>query len=484
MTKLKAFSKLYFGESAAEEEVLRDSRRFVETYLDHWRVKQQVEAKEKFLLLGPRGSGKSAAAEYLVQRWKMDHGVSRIFPTLIYLDDLYAHEMGPGRDSSITELSASWEVFLGIHFLQTLWNDQGSSLHGDPQIERMIYALSSHGLIGSTFSELSRKVRDESFSLSLPSVANYSIKWTEREQLSLRQAGGRILDVVLASSSASRHILLIDGLDRVITTDPQYWSRVSSLMQTAQRLYQRIRRAEAEHLYLLVMCRSDVFRKAPFADASKISTDLSIHLGWYTESPDPGESLLWDYIASKARLTFDELSRYLPAKVNVSNRAVETKRWLLQMTRHTPRDMTNIFREVQTLTIPGRIKPEPRSFRQAANPYGSHYFLNEIASESVGMLPEVVVRHLERVVRGLGSRIFSRGDLQRSLEALPDFDPRWVAEVGEYLYLQGAIGLYSSRTEYVNFYHRRDTVAFDPTREFIVHNALAYTFNLPWGRQS
>jgi hypothetical protein len=54
------FTHMYFGKASAEREIASDRDRFLRTYLDRWNLPQQIRDHDKFLVLGPKGSGKSA----------------------------------------------------------------------------------------------------------------------------------------------------------------------------------------------------------------------------------------------------------------------------------------------------------------------------------------------------------------------------------------------------------------------------------------
>lgn len=64
------FDSLYFGKSAAEREVADNEERFVATFYDHWKAYPKFLNGDFFLLLGPKGSGKTAISEYSPTRSK------------------------------------------------------------------------------------------------------------------------------------------------------------------------------------------------------------------------------------------------------------------------------------------------------------------------------------------------------------------------------------------------------------------------------
>lgn len=85
---LPRFQDLYFGAAAAENEVAVDATRFRATYLDRYLLPSKVAAHESFLILGPKGSGKSAAALFVAESWKHELGEDAVFVETVDFDEL------------------------------------------------------------------------------------------------------------------------------------------------------------------------------------------------------------------------------------------------------------------------------------------------------------------------------------------------------------------------------------------------------------
>ena len=72
--------------AAAENEVARDPERFLRTYFNPWDIVRQVDVDRHFLILGPKGSGKSAAARYLELRLRRTLGDHAVFSSFVDFD--------------------------------------------------------------------------------------------------------------------------------------------------------------------------------------------------------------------------------------------------------------------------------------------------------------------------------------------------------------------------------------------------------------
>ena len=85
---MKRFQSIYFGMAAAENEVADDPARFVRTYYDPWNISSEINTSRRFLILGPKGTGKSAAALYVELQLRQQLGEHAVFSSFVDFDDL------------------------------------------------------------------------------------------------------------------------------------------------------------------------------------------------------------------------------------------------------------------------------------------------------------------------------------------------------------------------------------------------------------
>lgn len=476
---------LYFGKAASENEVADDPDRFLRTYYDRWRLLDRFENHEKFLVLGPKGSGKSAASHYLQLGWSRQLGNETVFPTFVDFDDLNRTQTPlasldkklVGEVPALTD--AAWRLFLTIRLLDSLIGDQACNLNRDPQILRLMGDLKSAGLASDDYPQVLRRVRERKGGIQVPQFLNGELKSTQTDEVSIGQLGDALLRLVLNCVTPNRHLLAIDGLDKAIGDRPAYWQTLAALIRVTDSIRRELRSSSSSHVYVVILCRSDVFRRVKFSESAKISADGGIYMDWAAEADDPRDVQLWDYIFHKAEVDRQKLFRYFPDIVSAGDRGkTAIDRYLLQVTRYTPRDMTLLMNCLQERDAGQRLTSS--DVRRAADTFSSRHLLTEIIAEAAGLLPDNILDKFEQIISGLPARKFTRDDLTKSLIEAGIEDKSSVTDFGEYLFLQGAIGNFRENSGYVQFYHRRDAYKFEKDGPWLLHTGLVYAFNTPW----
>ncbi len=355
--------------------------------------------------------------------------------------------------------------------------DAGSDLSKDPQAARLLSDLQRAGLASDDYPRVLRSVRDKKGGFNFKFLQG-SAGSTETDSLSPGQVADALLRLVITAETPNRHLLIIDGLDKAITENETYWLTVGALIRVVDQLT-RFARDKQARTFVMLLCRSDVFRRVRFADAPKIAADGGLHIGWLAEAADPKEVLLWGYLAKKAEITKEQLWAYLPRSVRVGGQGgVDSLRYLLDFTRYTPRDMSLLFKSLQEAAVGPKLNGT--QVRKGADHFASQHLLPEIIAESIGLLPAKVVDRLESLLGAIPKRVLTKAQLREQIKQQGLSDEIGEFELGEYLFLQGAIGNYRPAEGYVQFFHRRDAVKFSAAGPWVMHTGLVYANNIPW----
>jgi len=483
------FTRLYFGKASAEREVATDRPRFLRTYLDRWDLPRQVSTHEKFLILGPKGSGKSASSFYVEGQWRQTLGDHAVFSTSVDFDELNRTQsplytldkkLVSEEVSSLTD--AAWKLFIGIRILDSLIADNSCNLCRDPQVLKFIDDLRRTGLASDDYPQVLRRVRERQVSVSVPKFVSVEFGSKDSDSLSPGQLGDAILKVVERAETPNRHMLSIDGLDKAVGENDAYWRTLAALIRVGDSICRRLQIVANQSVYILIMCRTDVFRRIRFSDAPKIASDSGVQMEWGTEAQNPLDVQLWEYIARKAEVDIGPMLSLLPSYIGVgAGVKIYTPKFLLEFTRYTPRDMSLLFTAIQRHAHTYRPVTSAQ-VRTGADRFASNDLLNEIESEATGLLPDIVLGRFEQILSALPAHIFDKPELERAVIEAGVSEEISVDDFGEYLFLQGAIGNYRQDSGYIQFYHRRNTAGFNRRGPWILQTGLTYALNIPFAR--
>jgi hypothetical protein len=212
-----------------------------------------------------------------------------------------------------------------------------------------------------------------SFKLSVPKFLENS--WSTRE---LRPASeipdfvDNLRQLIRGVRSKSKHFLVIDGLDDILTKREVQYNSLGALVFEASRLNQFLRQNQVPAKIILA-CRTDLFERIAGANKNKIRQDASAELDWYHNPRNPDESLLVtiaDLRASRSLGgTVRIFKKFFPASVD----RTETNMALLDMTRHTPRDFLQLLKNIQKFSRPGMLSAD--DLKNGMRIYSIQYFL-------------------------------------------------------------------------------------------------------------
>ncbi|WP_432151033.1 P-loop ATPase, Sll1717 family [Streptomyces sp. bgisy029] len=483
MATLK-FSDLKFGEAAAEVEAEKDPDLLLNSFVDRWNVESKIANGDAFLLIGPKGSGKSTVVEYLRLKAERSHG--QAFFDLCDVGELYqtAENNLGGLEDFRSEMA--WRVFIWLRLYSSLMSDNGSSLSTDPEHVKFFNELKRAGLVSADLKTVIHEVRKKSHKFSLPqNLYSFSVENSGERQIRADKLAEILANAVLEASTISPHCLALDGLDSAFIGSASYWSLLANLLRASNSIHKSLRRA-ASNIRIVLLCRSDVFLKIQLPDSNKIRQGWGVELDWNFGVDDSRNSYLWDLLERKVEASGgpsgDILSRYFPAEMTYGqNRREEISHYLLKLTRQTPRDILTLFTTIAKNS--GTAHPlDTLRIRAGVNKYCSDYFTTEISNEFVGMAPEAICRTLIGTLGRIPRRRFNRTDFESLFSDICAENSFSIDELLQQFFYTGAIANHipGRVEEYIQFYHRRSHSDLHTSGPFLMHNALTLGLNVKW----
>lgn len=488
-----AFKDLYFGKTDSKNEANDNRDAFVRSYVDLGGAVEDVKAGSKFLVLGPKGTGKSALAWYLqVTEGSSDHLADVRDASSLPLAEV--PRLQTGQPAGAERTVVAWKFILLCSYLELLLRDQSSGLQADPEVTRVAGVLRDFGFMSDASGRALVTAAKTTITIPIPGLGEV-YKRESGKAINIYNLLPYLEAWVCANESKNRHVLLLDGLDSILLNDPQYEESLASLVQAAYQLNQKLRSEQATGSVILLL-RNDLFSRIALRlpDSQKMRDDLSIDLDWRVLSGAAGVNAplvrLVNLKTAKA-LSLDEVDvlSYFD-EVTVGTRTARPQtfpvlQYFLNLTRHTPRDMLRLFEAIRRVEEAGTFPPGPNgqlsaeTVREGVLQYSTKYFLDAIRNEFAGNpLGADAAEHALRALRAMNRQRFVRGEFAAACtESGVSLD---VDRLLELLFYAGAIGNSSGLgpRSYMQFYHRRNDSDIYLRGTFILHNALIHAWNL------
>jgi len=491
-----SYGELYFGRSDALNEVNERPDDFVKSYVHLGGATQAVVNGQKFLVLGPKGTGKTALAEYL--RETENNGMH--LALIRDASDLPLSEvphLQTGQPLGPERTVVAWKFILLCNYLELLLRDQGCSIQRDSEAIRVSNLLRDYGFMGDASGRAVLRATETTFTIPIPKLGEV-YKRESRPNINIFHLIPYLESWAASAGSEVRHVLLLDGLDSVFLNDLRYDESLASLVQAAYTINQSLLSNRATGSVALLL-RNDVFSRIALQlpDSQKMRDDLSLDLDWRVLSGRSGiRSPLMQLVNAKVGqalgIDFVDVLGYFPREIRLgrgSRVVMSMLPYLLNLTRHTPRDLLRLFEEIRKVEASGTYHNHgrtlsPNVIREGILQYSTKYFVGAIRNEFAGV--EGGTENATAAISALqhlGKQRFTREEYASALDELDDgiaYDSRRLLT---FLFYAGAIGNYVLRKgeTYMQFYHRRDDSEIYLRGQFILHNALIHAWGMPHG---
>lgn len=487
------FSKIQFGLKSAEAERRRDPDLLLEGFFNKNGAIARLVDGDACFVLGYKGSGKSAIAEHLSLTSGSD---PMSFVATTPLRDFPFDQIPlivSDRGDATVRTNLGWSIVLLLKLLESLSQDQGLTNDGD--LQRVYADLRAVGLLPKRrLRDLVLASREINLTATLSEILKAELKQTYKEPiLILTQARDIIRDMVISSRTDSKHILIIDGLDEIFTNFASSYLTLASLVHAVDALNADL--SEAPYCAkVILLCRTDLFDRLPSANTNKLR-DYAVELDWYSNPNRPQHSDLFKLATRRARLAgysgTDVVSQYLPEKITrglglrarwrggAGEQALDTYKFVLDHTRHTPRDFFQVLHYIQRQVRRNNVTSD-RVF-DGLREYSINYFLPEVQDELAGYFTPDQVQNVLQVIGGLRKREFRQADLvEYATSHHKSMDLDWL-EVLRVLFDCSVVGNVVAKPgggRYYTFRFRNRAAAPNPDEMFILHRGLWKALNL------
>jgi hypothetical protein len=435
---------------------------------------------EVWLLLGPKGAGKTAVLEHLRLKWQEQwdkffvYWDLRTFPVA----DVTRIQTGQSAGGSCTQ--SAWEFLLLLRIIESLSKDEG--LRSTQEFTRLYSQLKKAGLVNADWKTKVVEWSKISATFHLP-IAELGIELVNSAVGPL-QVGAILKQILGTVTTSSQHVIALDGLDSFFFESDDQWTSLAGLMHAVDGL-NRLLRANDLRVSIVVAVRSDIFDVIPNAESNKLKPHV-VHLDWSALGIG-AKNALWKLVTAKASVSKPEVKdivvQYFGNKVVVGGILWDMPEYFLDNTRLLPRDIVALLGHVQQVH-PGASQVPQEHAAEAVKRYSEEYFVGEIFNNLAGILPDGSARKVASfrdALRSLPSRVFSFDEVQSELVGeLENYETKALLKQ---MFEVGGIGIRNERpsADYTDFVFRKISQAgFTLRHKFMLHDALTRAWNVPW----
>ncbi|WP_198292406.1 P-loop ATPase, Sll1717 family [Burkholderia glumae] len=450
-----------------------------ERYFFHVSEVQLIESGKKSYIIGRKGTGKTAIAEYFYTRSQYNQFCEKLSFKNFPFNDLYKLKN---------------EGFTPANQYITLW-------------KYLIYSIICKLMAKNEAIDVSvRKALEEVFSPEpLSSLARWISRWTGTDfSISVLGVGGgvkgqlnksepnwiervEVLERIIVNHiDDAQYFILFDELDedyRDMVDKPQnaaYTALLTGLFKAVQDVRSVLRRANIDGVYPVVFLRDDIYSTIQDPDKTKWNDD-KIEIEW------DGEKIkdLLAYRLSRARdtnsslLSFGDAWGLIFAKAPIvtgggTGRAISIFDYISRSTFFRPRDYISFIRNCAEGSLRKNPAPliGPQMVRESDLAF-SNYLKSEIIDEIQAIIPDIA--SVLDVISQIRKQTFSRKDFEvayrrmAKVKRFSEKDPDFVLQV---LFLFSVLGNQPKQTNQQVYRYRNKDANLNYSEPLVVHRGL------------
>jgi hypothetical protein len=470
-----------FGLAAAETELSERPNLLLEGFLDADGDVAKIRDGSRFVILGPKGSGKSAIASRIELLSERGSGPMVTQYKLGSFPFASFTELLPGPDAPAIRLPHHWEFVLYIALIDSFRRDGGCASEGAPSHTELIDRLSRLGALpAKDFTNIVKQTSSRKFKVEIPHIFEFA--WgsgKEEAPADIRFLFRTLEDVSLRCRPSKQHLIFIDGLDDIELRRERDQFILSALIVAADRLNSKLRH-NGVAAKIVVLCRTDIFERLPGANQNKILQDSAVQLDWFQGGIDPSETNLARLVNHRAMASLhrdvDVFAEMLPPTVN----GVPTAKVILNNTRHLPRDLLQLMIRIQACAGGGAASEA--TVTAGLRKYSEDYLVGEIRDEVANLPESQGAAKLLLAISMLGKKQFHLRELQKIMSGDDRFKGIDPIRSLERLFECSAVGTVRSgegSIEYrFSFRYRNRHAVMNPNDDILVHRGLWRGLNL------
>ena len=458
------FNKINFGLAAGESEASQFPQLVKEGFLDNQGVIRKLLDEHKYIVLGRKGSGKSLIGEKLssIANERKDFFVKKVliadFPYTSF------EQILPKNAEENNNLPKSWALILLLVLI--------NQLEEDPEQAKALNKsnLRELGLIASCdFRSIIENTKKKKFKVGITNM-NFQYETEKNYSTNFAYLIDELKNILQNINIQKKIFLVVDGLDDFIMTKDVQDRSLGSLFYEIGILNNFFFEKKLKYK-IVVMCRIDLFERFSIPNKNKQKQDFGIEIDWYHDPRNPTYSALVELANKRAYLRtqreIDIFSVFFPKKI----RNKETVRFLLEQTRHTPRDFIQMLHYLQEYVKGSRMSSD--EILSGLRAYSERYLLPEIKDELAGYISAKQLEYFLSILQSFHSAEISILKLKAKCHQIMQEED--ITSILNALFNCNAIGnKYVDKKGDVKYFfkYRNRNRAYNPEETVVIHPGL------------
>jgi hypothetical protein len=482
-----SFKTINFGRISAEDEQTYSPELLINGFFDDYGYIDAVRSSEKFLIIGPKGSGKSAIGSKLEldAQQDLDHeSDSTSFVKNHLLENFPYESFGdilPKREGPEITYPESWEFILMVACLNSFIKD--NSFDYPRNYKTVFQTLIKLGLLAKDDKKLTlEKIVKTTTSKQIRATLKVGIVFSSSQEkiTDTKKLYTYLKECFYSIIVKNKHYIIIDGLDIFLTKGINQLQSITALVIAADRMNKTFYR-NGMQVKIIVMCRTDMFERLSKPDKNKIKLSGGIILDWFQNTPELESTNLAKLINLRAKLSLGKeinvFETFLPQYMNSGKSSKKTIQVLFDHTRHLPRDMIMLFKEIQDHTKENDFA-SVNDIQTALGVYSKNYFIGEIKDQLYGFLSNEDIEKIFQLLAKTGWYRFNITNLEEAIRHDGKFSTMDLDTILNALFNCNAIGNIDRNTNHVTYKFRNQYAEFNPKQSIVVHYGLQRGLNL------
>lgn len=471
-----------FGYADAQKELDREPEIFEQAFYDPHDYLKELMNGYKYLIVGRKGTGKSAYSSKLQKISK--EGFDLIVKQVKLNDFQFSTFKKCNIDSDIVgnnKYNLPWKIILLTNICKIFYDE--FEIREDEEFNKVIKILKEMNLfLDISFNNKIKSVKNLKGGVNLniidasieAQVGDKPIDYIDRLSIMINLVNDALSNLELNNR---RLIFILDGLDDLLRIKEEQSIILSSLIRSIDEINEFF--VQKEHLTkIILLIREDMLNKLVDTDLNKIIRDSAMLINWTTTPTDLKKLVDLRFIYSGSKRKEECWLDILPNKIKNKS----SWDYLIQNTLYKPRDLLQFFSVLQDL-FPDKEKINDSEFKKAIKTYSTNYFIEEMKNELAGFIEDKYIKLLTPVFSRIGNVEFSESKFFNEFENILNeekFNLTDARNILFNLFENSYIGQidFSNGKKNVFFKYRNPNAHFDNNLKFILHSGILRGLNI------